>query len=104
MANAAGNFSKEVVMPAGIAPGTHSVTLTAIGVDGSTLSLVTSFVVSPSGVFSRVNPNVATATAGLAATGPADEVWLWGSGFMALLLAGVAMTIARGRIWTVSAL
>lgn len=104
MANAAGNFSKEVVMPAGIAPGTHSVTLTAIGVDGSTLSLVTSFVVSPSGVFSSVSPNVVTATAGLAATGPADELWLWGSGFMALLLAGVALTIERARMRSVSGL
>lgn len=72
-----------------------TVALTAIGADGSTLSLVTSFVVSPSGVFSRVNPNVATATAGLAATGPADELWMWGSGFMALLLAGVVLTLVR---------
>lgn len=104
VANAAGNFSKEVVLPAGIAPGPHSVTLTAIGVDGSTLSLVTSFVVSPSGVFSSVSPNVVTATAGLAATGPADELWLWGSGFIALLLAGVVLTIARGRIRTTQSL
>lgn len=87
-----GRFSNVVNLPAGIAPGTHTVTLTAIGSDGSTLSLVTTFVVSSSGTFTSISAGVGTVVGGLAATGPNTSALTLGLGSSAVLLAlGVAV-------------
>lgn len=87
-ANAAGNFSQEISMPESVNPGRHSLTLTAVALDGGTLTLVTGFVVSPTGVFSSVEPNSSSTTPSLAATGPAGNLLWWGTGFAALLMFG----------------
>lgn len=85
-----GTFSKTVNMPSAIAPGTHTITLTAIGLDGSTLSLVTTFVVSSAGTVTSISQGVGTVVGGLAATGPNSSLLSWGlAASLALLLLGL---------------
>jgi hypothetical protein len=94
-----GSFSNVVNLPAGIAPGTHTLTLTAIGANGSTLSLVTTFVVTNAGTFSSITPGSGTVVGGLAATGPNSSALTLGLGSSMLLLAlGVAaFTLGRRK-------
>jgi hypothetical protein len=93
-----GTFSNTVNLPTGIAPGTHTITLTAIGSDGSTLSLVTTFGVSKTGTFTNISPGVGTVARGLAATGPNSAELSRGLALsLALLVLGLAVRASLGR-------
>lgn len=95
--NNLGNFSTQVSLPA-LPPGSHSVTLTAIASDGSTLSLVKQLSVGSSGIILAISEASGTRVGGLAATGP-SETLMWGAlGTLGLLLAGVLMATARGHL------
>lgn len=93
-----GRFSTTVNLPAGIAPGNHTITLTAIGSDGSTLSLVTTFVVSSAGTFTSISPGVGSVVGGLAATGPNGSALSLGvASSFALLVLGLAAFASSRR-------
>lgn len=93
-----GRFSTTVNLPAGIAPGNHTITLTAIGSDGSTLSLVTTFVVSNAGTFTSISPGVGSVVGGLAATGPNSAALSLGvASSLALLALGFAAFASSKR-------
>lgn len=93
-----GRFSSTVNLPPGIAPGTHTVTLTAIGSDASTLSLVTTFVVSSTGTFTSISPGVGSVAGGLAATGPNSSALSLGvASSLALLALGLAAIASTRR-------
>lgn len=99
-----GRFSTTVNLPAGIAPGNHTITLTAIGSDGSTLSLVTTFVVSSAGTFTSISPGAGSVVGGLAATGPNSSALSLGvASSLALLVLGfTAVASARRKAARVS--
>lgn len=93
-----GRFSTTVNLPPGIAPGTHTITLTAIGSDGSTLSLVTTFVVSSAGTFASISPGVGSVVGGLAATGPnSSALSLAAASSLALVALGLAVFASSRR-------
>jgi hypothetical protein len=93
-----GRFSTTVNLPSGIAPGNHTITLTAIGSDGSTLSLVTTFVVSSAGTFTSISPGVGSVVGGLAATGPNSSALSLGvASSLALLALGLAVFASSRR-------
>lgn len=92
--SALGNFSTEAELPA-LPPGPHTVTLTGIGPDGSTLSLVQRFTVGSDGTIVSLDGPQGTRVGGLAATGPVDQLWAWGVGVVGLLLLGLALSMAK---------
>lgn len=93
-----GRFSTTVNLPSGIAPGNHTITLTAIGSDGSTLSLVTTFVVSSTGTFTSISPGVGSVVGGLAATGPDSSALSLGvASSLAVLALGLAVLVSSRR-------
>lgn len=69
-ASTEGRFSHFVTLPSGVAAGSHTLTLTGVGADGSALSLATTFDVSNAGTFTSISPGVGSAVEALAATGP----------------------------------
>lgn len=97
-ASALGNFSKQVSMPA-LAPGSHTLTLTAIAPDGSALSLVQGFAVGANGTVTALGSPAGSVGSALAATGSDQFTMLWSVGLaMLLLVAGVsAVAMSRAR-------
>ena len=92
---ALGNFSARVTLP-NLPPGTHTLTLSATAPDGTTLTLVQTITVSPSGTFSAIGQTSGNHTRGLAATGMSDQSLTLGlSGFA--ILAGVLLLAASRR-------
>ncbi len=100
-ASPGGNFSGTAEFPSGIAPGTHTVTLTASAVDGGSLSLVVTFVVSDTGTFASISSAQGSTSGGLAATGPSTPSLLVGAGTSAaLILLGVMFAaLSRRKYW-----
>ena len=94
-ASALGNFSGRVSMPA-LSPGSHTLTLTATALDGSTLTLVQSFTVAANGTISAIGAPTGSQTGGLAATGVNGLPGGLGLAGLALLL-GVAMVLSARR-------
>jgi hypothetical protein len=93
-----GTFSHTVTLPAGIAPGVHTITLSATGSDGSALLLTQSFTVAPNGTFSALGSVTGQVTGGLAATGVDGPLTLGATSLAALMvLVGVALMVARRR-------
>ena len=93
--SALGNFSGRVSMPA-LSAGSHTLTLTATALDGSTLTLVQSFTVAANGTISAIGSPTGSQTGGLAATGVSGLVGGTGLAGLALLL-GVAMVLSARR-------
>jgi hypothetical protein len=98
VASPSGTFSHTVGLPAGIAPGVHTITLTGTGPGGETLVLTQSFTVAPNGTFSAIGSVTGQVTGGLAATGVDGPLALGATSIAALLvLVGVALMVARRR-------
>ncbi|WP_411700058.1 hypothetical protein [Conyzicola sp.] len=99
--DASGTLSTTVAIPAGLAPGLHSITLAGTNADGSPFSSVVYFSVSATGTLLAVSAVRATALAALpqlAATGQDVAPSLFVAG--GLLLAGAAfagVTVIRRR-------
>jgi len=97
-ASTGGTFSKRLLLPSGIAPGVHTITLSAIGSDGSALSLTQTFTVAPNGTFSAMGEVSGQRTAGLAVTGVDESMATSAATLAALLvLMGVLLMVARRR-------
>lgn len=90
-----GNFSKKVILP-DLPAGSHTLTLTASGSDGSILTLVQTFTVAPDGTFTSIGSPTGSQTGGLAATGVSGVGGGVGFAGLALLL-GVAMVLSARR-------
>jgi hypothetical protein len=98
VASGTGSFSKRVTLPAGIAPGNHTITLRATGSDGSALVLTQSFTVAANGTFSALGAVTGSTTAGLAVTGVNGPLALGVMSLATLLmLAGAGLMVARRR-------
>jgi hypothetical protein len=98
LASAGGTFSKRLLLPSGIAPGVHTITLSAIGSDGSALSLTQTFTVAPNGTFSAIGEVSGQRTAGLAVTGVDGSMATSAVTLATLLvLMGMLMMVARRR-------
>jgi len=96
VASPSGTFSHTVGLPAGIAPGVHTITLTGTGPGGETLVLTQSFTVASNGTFSAIGSVTGQVTGGLAVTGPSEALLLGGGSLAALLLLlGVSLVVAR---------
>ena len=92
-ASSLGNFSKRVAMPA-LAPGSHTLTLTAVAPDGSSLSLVQGFTVDANGTVTALGSPVGSSGSVLAATGSDQLVILWSVGLaMLMMVAGVSAVV-----------
>ena len=91
-----GNFSTRAQLPA-LPPGNHTLTLTGIAPDGSTLSLVQSFTVGANGTITALGAPSGTQVGGLAATGPSDALGLMAGSVVALLVLGAGLTLVRAR-------
>jgi hypothetical protein len=93
-----GTFSHTVTLPEGIAPGVHTITLTATGSDGGSLTLTQSFTVASNGTFSALGSVTGQVTGGLAATGVDGPLALGATSLAALLvLVGAGLLVARRR-------
>jgi hypothetical protein len=98
VASSSGSFSQRVTLPAGIAPGNHTITLTGIGSGGETLVLTQSFTVAANGTFSAIGPVTGSTTGGLAVTGVNPAGFLGGIGLAGMLaLLGVSLLVAKRR-------
>jgi hypothetical protein len=98
LASNGGRFSQFVSLPSGLAPGTYTITLTAIGADGSTLTLVTTFVVSSAGTFTSISPGVGQGVGGLAVTGSSAQALQLGLAFsLTLLVLGLTAMVSSRR-------
>jgi hypothetical protein len=98
VASPSGTFSHTVTLPAGIAPGVHTITLSATGSDGSSLMLTQSFTVATNGTFSAIGAVTGQVTGGLAATGVDGPLVLGATSLAALLvMVGVGLMVARRR-------
>ena len=96
--NNRGTFGNTANLPSGLSAGTHTITLTATGLDGSTLSLVTTFVVSGSGTFTSISPGVGRVVSALATTGPSSSELSFGmSSSLVLLVLGIALFVLSRR-------
>ena len=96
--NNRGTFGNTANLPSGLSAGTHTITLTATGLDGSTLSLVTPFVVSGSGTFTSISPGVGRVVSALATTGPSSSELSFGmSSSLVLLVLGIALFVLSRR-------
>lgn len=94
--NAGGEFWNAVGLPAGLAPGTYTLTLTARGADGSPLTLTKTFTVSVAGTVMAIGDTVAAAQLAQTGTNRAvNSAWLSVSGL--LTLTGLATLIAARR-------
>lgn len=93
-----GRFSHTVSMPAGIAPGVHTITLSAVSSDGQLLVLSQAFTVGSSGEFVALGLVSSRIPRELAPTG-ADSSLIVGIGLLALgfLVSGVALILATQR-------
>lgn len=94
--NSGGRFSHLMALPANLAPGSYSLTLQAVGVNGESLVLTQSITVGPNGVFTRIGPATPTVSGGLAATGASDAL-VFGGLASAVLLALVGTAILALR-------
>jgi hypothetical protein len=95
-----GSFSSVLVLPSGIPPGTHTLTLSVSGPNGFSLSLITRFVVNLDGTFASLVSGVGPESASLAATG-IDQVWFTraATASLATVVLGLALVLAtKGRI------
>ena len=95
-ASALGNFSKRVAMPA-LAPGNHTLTLTATAPDGSTLTLVQGFSVGANGMVTAVGTAAGSAGPALAATGSNQLAMLWSVGLAMLVMVAGLTAVAASR-------
>jgi hypothetical protein len=94
----AGTFSHTVTLPAGIAPGNHTITLRATGSDGSALVLTQSFTVAANGTFSALGAVTGSTTGGLAVTGVNGPLGLGMMSLAALMVfVGAGLILARRR-------
>lgn len=94
--NSGGRFSHLMALPANLAPGSYTLTLQAVGVNGESLVLTQSITVGPNGVFTRIGPATPTVSGGLAATGASDAL-VFGGLASAVLLALVGTAILALR-------
>jgi hypothetical protein len=86
-------FESTVSLPNTLAPGSHTLTLSAVGRDGEALVLRNSFSVDSNCVVQAWG--VAAPTPGLANTGPLGaQTWLWGA---AIVVAGVLLSTVAVR-------
>jgi hypothetical protein len=93
-----GGFTFRDSLPAGLAPGSYTITLTAVGADGSTLILTQSFTIAADGTFSVVGPVTGKVTPTLASTGLDGPLALGVTSVGAfLLLLGAMLVLARRR-------
>jgi hypothetical protein len=93
-----GTFSHTVGLPAGIAPGVHTITLTGTGPGGENLVLTQSFTVASNGTFSAIGSVTGQVSGGLAATGVDGPLALGATSLAALLvLVGAGLMVARRR-------
>lgn len=94
-----GRFSQFVTIPGGIAPGEHTITLSAVGAGGEVLVLRQPFVVGPDGTFVSFGPVASSDVATLAATGVSEErgLGMSGAAFIAMTL-GVMLLALRRRL------
>ena len=93
-----GNFSIRVTMPA-LSEGNHSLTLTALSIDGSPLVLVQRFSVDREGRVATVGSAVGGGFGGLVSTGPSSVALSWGVGVSTALVVvgfGAYMWARRG--------
>jgi len=98
VASPSGTFSHTVGLPAGIAPGVHTITLTGTGPGGENLVLTQSFTVASNGTFSALGSVTGQVTGGLAATGVNGPFALGATSLAALLvLVGAGLLVARRR-------
>jgi hypothetical protein len=99
LANTGGRFSHLMALPADLAPGSYTLTLQAVGVNGESLILTQSVTVGPNGVFTRIGTAVPTVSGGLASTGVSDARVVAGLATAVLLgLAGAALlSLRRGN-------
>ena len=95
-ASSLGNFSKRVSMPA-LAPGSHTLTLTAVAPDGSSLSLVQGFTVGANGTVTALGSPVGSSGSVLAATGSDQLVMLWSVGLAMLMMVAGVSAVAGAR-------
>ena len=91
-----GNFSKRVSMPA-LAPGSYTLTLTAVAPDGSSLSLVQGFTVGADGTVTAMGSLAGSTGSALAATGSEPMVMLWSVGLAMLMMVAGASAVAASR-------
>jgi hypothetical protein len=103
VASGTGSFSQRVTLPAGIAPGNHTITLRATGSDGSALVLSQSFTVAADGTFSALGAVTGSTTGGLAVTGVNGPLGLGMMSLAALMVfVGAGLILARRRAEVVS--
>jgi len=103
VASGTGSFSQRVTLPAGIAPGNHTITLRATGSDGSALVLTQSFTVAADGTFSALGAVTGSTTGGLAVTGVNGPLGLGMMSLAALMVfVGLGLMVARRRAEAVS--
>lgn len=94
--NSGGRFSHLMALPANLAPGSYTLMLQAVGVNGESLVLTQSITVGPNGSFTRIGTAAPTVSGGLAATGVSDALVVAGLASSVLLgLAGAAMLAWR---------
>jgi hypothetical protein len=94
--NAGGEFWNAVGLPAGLAPGTYTLSLTALGADGSPLAVTKTFIVSAAGTLTYMGDSAAASQ--LARTGGNPTLsggLLSASGL--LTLTGIATLVAVRR-------
>lgn len=96
-ASSAGNFSESASMPA-LSPGSHTLTLTALAPDGSTVSLVQVLSVAADGTVTTLGSPTGTWVSVLAATGTEWLSMLWGVGLAMLIMGAGVSAIAMSRI------
>ena len=95
-ASSLGNFSKRVSMPA-LAAGSHTLTLTAVAPDGSTLSLVQGFTVGADGAVTALGSPAGSTGSALPATGSDQLVMLWSVGLAMLMMVAGVSAVAASR-------
>lgn len=96
-ASALGNFSKQVMMPS-LAPGSHTLTLSAVAPDGSTLTLVQGFTVGSDGAVTAVGSAAGSSGVGLAATGSDRDAMLWSGGLALLMVLSGLLALHTSRL------
>jgi len=95
----AGRFSHTVRMPAGIAPGLHTITFSAVGSGGQQIFLSQAFTVGNSGEFAALGSVSGQNPRGLAATGVGPSLLSkFGLLTLGLLAIGAAFSLAHQRL------
>lgn len=95
LASTGGRFTHFVTLPAGVASGSHTITLSAVGADGTALALTQSFTVDVAGRFSSIGSVTSQTSGGLAETGLNAQWVLIAGGIVGLLL-----TVGFGLVWS----